>query len=298
MAGGERGRSELPARAELGPPPAARVRFAAMSPKFALPLLLFVMACGGTGQDWVKDLDRSSGFATQGSFESRAAPPGRAGAPRTVVIGGEGAADAGVGGKGAGTGTGSGSGSGSEGEFRNTYYDFPSEKGAGTGGTIYDAQCKPIANVDASFYEAVCVQGSGRLASGGTVSFAKRDCPCAAVCPRTGERICFEALDPERFPWGRGAAGTPITPLRSVAVDTSVIPLGTRLFIPEAVGLMRPDGTPHDGCFVAEDRGKRVVGKHVDLFTGDPSTTATWNARLPSNRGVHVLIDDPRCRRR
>jgi 3D (Asp-Asp-Asp) domain-containing protein len=82
-----------------------------------------------------------------------------------------------------------------------------------------------------------------------------------------------------------------------VAVDSKVIALGTRIFIPELLGLPRPDGTPHDGCFIAEDRGIRVVGRQVDVFTGDPSMTAKWNALFPSNRGVHVVIADPRCTR-
>ncbi len=65
------------------------------------------------------------------------------------------------------------------------------------------------------------------------MSFAKRDCTCAEVCPRTGQRICFEALDATSFPWGRGASGRPIAPLRSIAADTSVLPMGTVLYIPE-----------------------------------------------------------------
>jgi len=142
----------------------------------------------------------------------------------------------------------------------------------------------------------VCVQGSGRLVSGATVSFAKRGCSCAAVCPRTGQQICFEKLDPVRFPHGRGATGRPITPLSTVAVDSNVIPLGTVLFIPEFVGISRPDGSAHDGCFVAEDRGTRVIGKHVDIFTGDPELTARWNKLVPSNQGVQVRVGDARCR--
>ena len=80
-----------------------------------------------------------------------------------------------------------------------------------------------------------------------------------------------------------------------MAVDVAVIPLGTPLFIPEFVGLPRADGSPHDGCFIAEDRGIKVVGRHVDVFMGDPSMTARWNALVPSNRGVRVLPRDPRC---
>lgn len=187
---------------------------------------------------------------------------------------------------------------GDDGVYRNTYYDFPSEGAGAEDATIYDASCAPIARVTQTFHDQVCVQGSGRLRAGPTVSFARRDCACAAVCPRTGQKICFERLDPARFPSGRGATGGPITPLRSVAVDTSVIPLGTAIYVPELVGLPRADGSPHDGCFVAEDRGLKVVGRHLDVFTGDPSMTARWNARVPSNQGVHVRIGDPRCARR
>jgi 3D (Asp-Asp-Asp) domain-containing protein len=160
---------------------------------------------------------------------------------------------------------------------------------------IYDARCAPIASVTQEFHDAVCVQGSGRLESGATVSFAKRDCGCATICPRTGQQICYERLDPARFPSGRGATGRPIRPLITVAVDTSVIPLGTVIYVPELAGLPRPDGSRHDGCFVAEDRGIRVVGRQIDVFTGDPGLTVRWNSLYPSNRGVHVVPNDPRC---
>ena len=179
--------------------------------------------------------------------------------------------------------------------FRNTYYDFPREGPGAKDAVVFDAACAPIARVTQKFHDQVCVQGSGRLGTGETVSFARRDCACAAVCPRTAQKICFERLDPARFPHGRGATGSAITPMRTVAVDTAVIPLGTRLFVPEYAGLPKPDGSTHDGCFVAEDRGLKVVGRHIDLFTGDPSFTAQWNALVPSNRGVHVQLDDPRC---
>lgn len=182
------------------------------------------------------------------------------------------------------------------GMFRNTYYDFPSEGGGPKDAVLYDAACAPLASVPRAFHDQVCVQGSGRLASGDTVSFARRGCACADVCPRTGQQVCFERLDPRRFPYGRGATGRPITPLRTVAVDSSVIPLGTSLFVPELVGLPLPGGGRHDGCFVAEDRGIKVVGRQIDVFTGDPAVTARLNAIFASNRGVRVVFEDARCR--
>ncbi len=186
------------------------------------------------------------------------------------------------------------------GRFRNTYYDFPSESDfTGKPVTLYDAQCKPITNVVRGFFESLCVQGSGLLSGGRPVSFARRDCECAEICPRTAQRICFEALELSRFPWGRGASGEPITPLLTVAVDTEVVALGTALYVPEYDGLPRDRSRAsfHDGCFVAQDRGLKVKGKHVDVFTGLRSTTLLWNDLVPSNSGVTVVVDHPRCAR-
>ncbi len=179
--------------------------------------------------------------------------------------------------------------------FRNTYYDFPKEEGGAKAATVFGADCKAIASVTQIFHDQVCVQGSGRLSTGETISFAKRDCACAAVCPRSGHKICFEKLDPKVFPTGRGATGKPVEPLRSIAVDSDVIPLGSVVFIAEYVGLPLPGGGRHDGCFRADDRGSKVVGRHVDIFTGDPETTKLYNQLVPSNQGVRVELGAARC---
>jgi 3D (Asp-Asp-Asp) domain-containing protein len=186
------------------------------------------------------------------------------------------------------------------GTFRNTYYDFPSEADyEGPTIALPNKSCGTIANVPQAFFEALCVQGSGMLRRGSTVSFAKRDCDCAPVCPRTGQKICFDELDNREFPWGRGATGKAITPLLTVAVDPAVIPLGTPIYVPELDGLPRdPENSSlHDGCFIAQDRGHAVTGEHIDVFTGQHSITALWNERVPSNRGVTVVLDSPRCAR-
>lgn len=182
------------------------------------------------------------------------------------------------------------------GTFRNTYYDFPRQADhKGDLVALMNASCAPIAQVPRGFYEAVCVQGSGSLASGGTVAFAKRDCACAEVCPRTGQKICFEALDARAFPFGRGAMGKAITPFRTIAADTSVLPLATIVYVPELDGVERVQGGPIDGCFVVEDRGLRVRGEHIDIFTGSADETAAINQRVPSNQGVTVVVDSARC---
>ena len=186
------------------------------------------------------------------------------------------------------------------GTFRNTYYDFPSEADfSGDPVALKNPRCKTIKSVARGFYESLCVQGSGTLASGSTVSFAKRDCECAELCPRTGQHICFDELDSKAFPWGRGATGRAITPLLTIAVDSALIPLDTAVYIPEYDGIPRDPGqnAVHDGCFIAQDRGVRVSGEHVDVFTGHREITALWNRLVPSNRGVTVIVDHPRCAR-
>jgi 3D (Asp-Asp-Asp) domain-containing protein len=186
------------------------------------------------------------------------------------------------------------------GTFRNTYYDFPSEADfEGKSVALMSKSCGSIASVPQAFFEALCVQGSGTLRKGSTVSFARRDCDCAPICPKTSQKICFDELDARDFPWGRGATGKAITPLLTVAVDPSVIPLGTPIYVPELEGLPRDtEGTAaHDGCFIAQDKGLAVVGQHIDVFTGHRSITTLWNRLVPSNRGVTVVVDSPRCAR-
>ena len=54
--------------------------------------------------------------------------------------------------------------------------------------------------------------------------------------------------------------GTPITEWKSLATDRSVLPKGSRVYI-EAL-----KDSPAGGCFVAEDTGGAIKGKHIDVF--------------------------------
>ena len=257
----------------------------------ALLLLLSSTACGGGlggGSDWVKqplvEEGEGSGGSSTGSFERSGA--GQRPQSRTL-------------GQGAPKDPRASAGGGRVlGQFRNTYYDFPREADHPAGSAdlvdVMSTSCQSIAKVPRGFHDAVCVQGSGSLKKGGTISFAKRDCECAQICPRTNQKICFDALDPVAFPWGRGASGRAIHPLRTIAADTSVLPMGTVVYLPELEGAGEPAS---DGCFVVEDRGVRVQGQHVDIFTGHPAQTAIVNHQVPSNQGVTVVVDAPKCAR-
>jgi 3D (Asp-Asp-Asp) domain-containing protein len=74
----------------------------------------------------------------------------------------------------------------------------------------------------------------------------------------------------------RGAAGVgaldslgcKVVPMRTIAVDKSIIPRRTVLFIKETVGLKMPDGNSHDGYWYASDVGGAIKGQRIDLYTG------------------------------
>jgi 3D (Asp-Asp-Asp) domain-containing protein len=275
------------------------------------PLWLCGLAfgCNTAGSAWMaQPLDASASNPASEELARDAREPAERRSTRTQVIAEAPAAD--TNGSGSESNFGSGYAQGNApskngggkvlGTFKNTYYDFPSEADfGGESVSLMNGACTAIASVPRSFYESVCVQGSGTLKEGGTVSFAKRDCSCAPECPRTGQHICFDLLDKQQFPWGRGATGKGITPLVTVAVDSSIIPLGTPLYIPEYDGVATDPagGGKHDGCFLAEDRGLAVKGEHVDIFTGHREITQLWNRLVPSNSGVTVIIASPRCKR-
>lgn len=77
-------------------------------------------------------------------------------------------------------------------------------------------------------------------------------------------------------PFGDGVAGYKLVPYRTIAVDKSLIPYGTVIFIPSARGeqVITPSGAilKHDGYFFAADTGGALKGNHIDTFCGLSST--------------------------
>ena len=62
--------------------------------------------------------------------------------------------------------------------------------------------------------------------------------------------------------------GCKVVPMRTLAVDKSIIPRRTVVFIKETVGLKMPNGQPHDGYWYASDVGGAIKGERIDLYTG------------------------------
>lgn len=89
---------------------------------------------------------------------------------------------------------------------------------------------------------------------------------------------------------GVSFARGPSLPLRfyqSIAVDPSVIPLGSRIYIPS----YRHDG--YGGWFVAQDTGGAINGRHVDVYRSPPASPAASGRYLTSQR---VFVIRPRVR--
>jgi len=72
--------------------------------------------------------------------------------------------------------------------------------------------------------------------------------------------------------FGDGVQNYKLIPFRTIAVDKSIIPYGTVIFIPNVKGklFILPNGLEviHDGYFFAGDTGSAIKGNHIDIFTG------------------------------
>ena len=80
---------------------------------------------------------------------------------------------------------------------------------------------------------------------------------------------------PDTFGIGIGAA---VKEWRSIATDRSVIPKGTAIYI-EAF-----KDTPSKGCFIAEDTGGAIIGRHIDVLVPPDKTL-----KLPSKGDLTLL---------
>jgi 3D (Asp-Asp-Asp) domain-containing protein len=82
----------------------------------------------------------------------------------------------------------------------------------------------------------------------------------------------------------RDSLGCRVSPMRTLAVDPSVMPKRSLVFIKETVGLPMPGGGVHDGLWYASDTGGAIKGQRIDLFTG----TGAASMKAFFARGLNV----------
>ena len=150
---------------------------------------------------------------------------------------------------------------------------------------LRDARGRVIAKTHARFRKDLVMEGTGWLRDGRTVRFARTV---------NGEHR-FRVI---KSRYGITARGCPADPYRTVAVDPKFVKLGSKIYIPELKGTVLPDGTKHDGIFIAHDRGA-FRGAHVDIFVGvGPGSTRPFRRKgYPSRSYVTVYLEGSTVRR-
>jgi 3D (Asp-Asp-Asp) domain-containing protein len=144
--------------------------------------------------------------------------------------------------------------------------------------TIFDPKCNAIADVSRDFAAQIELQGTGKLRDGRVVNIWGK-CPCE-------RKPCFKVTENK---WGTAGTGKPLQPFRTVAVDRTVIKLGSLLYVPLLEGRTMPGRPPwggfvHDGCVVADDTGGGINGNQLDLFVGRKG----YFLGLSGSRGSHA----------
>jgi 3D (Asp-Asp-Asp) domain-containing protein len=82
--------------------------------------------------------------------------------------------------------------------------------------------------------------------------------------------------------------GCKVVAMRTLAVDKTVIPRRTVVFIKETVGLPMPNGDKHDGYWYASDVGGAIKGNKLDLFSGDGR--ASMKPLMPLNLATLSVV--------
>jgi hypothetical protein len=77
-------------------------------------------------------------------------------------------------------------------------------------------------------------------------------------------------------------ASLPLHFYQSIAVDPSVVPLGSHVYIPAYAH----DG--HGGWFVAQDTGGAITGRHVDVYR-NPPRSSTDTGQYLTNQRMYVV---------
>ncbi|MFT6887864.1 MAG: membrane-bound lytic murein transglycosylase A, partial [Paracoccaceae bacterium] len=84
----------------------------------------------------------------------------------------------------------------------------------------------------------------------------------------------------------RGAMALPLTPMRSVAVDPDIVPLGAPVWV-ETMG----PGGPIRGLFAAQDTGSAIKGaQRADVFFGSGDRAGALAGRMQAPGRLVVLL--------
>jgi 3D (Asp-Asp-Asp) domain-containing protein len=192
-----------------------------------------------------------------------------------------------------------------------TYYYLPQVTSTDGGFALLDMKGKELGpTLSQRDWCNSAMEGSVRVidkkGSGTTYNYAgtagSSQVDCSPYFDYDVSRTRFQKAKGE---FGDGVRNYRLIPFRTVAVDPTVIPYGTILYIPQARGrqVTLPDGTTalHDGYFFAGDTGGLIKQNHIDVFIGvaksnpfswiSSSQSGTFTAYVVSNVDAKTLLD-------
>lgn len=172
------------------------------------------------------------------------------------------------------------------GDLKPTFYwvALEAEDGQPKSKELRDMSDGVLARVSTTFDTAIRMEGTGKMLDGRILNFSGR-----VPLPDGTLEVRFMTCPPSA-PYGYGLGENILVPFRSVAVDPEVVPIGTRVYIPKAKGIPLPDGSIHDGYFMAVDIGDAIKNKRIDIFTAYGDQSRVFESRgLENMKPVEVF---------
>lgn len=157
-------------------------------------------------------------------------------------------------------------------ELWSTLYYMKEVKPSGNGVPLKDMQGQTIGpKLDRATWCLAAIEGTVKV-SGTVYNYAGTKNPRQANCShRPSERVRWKK---SQYPYGIGNRNNPLRPFKSIATDPNFISSGSKVFIPQAVGVeykFEGEDLVHDGYFYADDVGGAIKGNHIDVFLGSVS---------------------------
>ena len=128
------------------------------------------------------------------------------------------------------------------------------------------------------FVEESSDMDNGLLEDGTMISFQS---DCSSFTSTVPFGVCFEFINPVSFPQGRARDASVLTVYKGIQVDSSVITIGTKLYIELLDGVEMPGtegGFTHDGCVTADNTGES--GQVVRFFVFRKSNFTSLDTTL------------------
>lgn len=173
------------------------------------------------------------------------------------------------------------------GDLKPTFYWVAMEKPSSKpkNRALKNLQGDVIRWVDEAFFKEIRMEGTGMTTDGVCINYDAR------VTLPDGTKEIRWVICGREAPYGYGLDRRVLVPFRSLAVDPTVVPMDSKIYIPKAKGIKLPDGSVHDGYFSAIDIGAAIQNKRIDIFTAYGDQSAVFkNAGVTNMTALEVFI--------